>query len=87
MLGEGVELPEVMKALEVSEATSPHFWRFRRGPAGDLHHVEARPLVFNAWAFATGREALAPVAGKLPTLRARAEKIAERALRTLDRRS
>ncbi len=46
--------------------------------------VAARPLVFNAWAFATGRESLPVVAGKLPTLRARAEKIAARALHALD---
>jgi hypothetical protein len=41
--------------------------------------IGTRPLVFNAWAFATGREALPVVTEKLPTLRARAEKIAGRA--------
>jgi methyltransferase (TIGR00027 family) len=46
--------------------------------------IMARPLVFNAWSVATGREQLPVVADKLPALADRAQKIAARALRTLD---
>jgi methyltransferase (TIGR00027 family) len=37
-----------------------------------------RPLVFACWEFCTGRESLADLAGRLPGLRSRAERIAER---------
>ncbi len=48
--------------------------------------IAARPLVFSAWAFATGGEQLPAIAEKLPGLRLKAGAIADRALAALDGR-
>jgi len=45
--------------------------------------IAARPAIFGCWTFSTGREQLADVVARLPTIRARAERIAARAVGTL----
>jgi methyltransferase (TIGR00027 family) len=46
--------------------------------------IASRPLVFAAWAFSTGREQLADVVERLPTITGRAETIAGRARPALE---
>lgn len=44
----------------------------------DLRAIATRPLVFAGWSFSVGHEPLSAVAGRLPSIQARAERIAAR---------
>lgn len=74
--------------LECAEAVAAGYRRHVRVEPAELDRlasaVATRPLVFGCWAFSTGRAQLHDVAGRLPTIRARARVIAERACAALD---